>query len=269
MRTAVVCIARLEGNYIREFIDHYRGLGFSNVIVCDNDHDDDDENLASLLKDYIDEGFVIYEDCKNLIRAQMDVYTRMYQKYGNQFDWLLMVDCDEFLTFTKDANVKEFLSKYPEDCEVVVVNWAQYGDNGQIYADYSKPLQERFTEPRPNAMSQYNFVDDCHIKSFVRGGLPYVMWYSNPHIPTNPLVCYNAKVERCNSSPFQPVDHTVAYFKHFTTKSCEEYCNKLLRGTPDRTYDVFLKTYVNRYFRINEWTEEKAKFFEQKGYRGV
>ena len=267
MRTCVVTMARLEGRYLPEFIEHYKSLGFTNIIFCDNNHSDDNEDVKGILKPY--EGFVIYEDCKNLIKAQMSVYTRMYQKYGNQFDWLLMVDCDEFLTFTKDKNVSEFLSKFPEDCEVVVANWAQYGDNGQIYADYTKPLQERFTEPKPNAMSQYNFVDDCHIKSFVRGGLPNVVWYSNPHIPTNPLVCYNAKGERCNSSPFQPVDHSVAYFKHFTTKSCEEYCNKLLRGTPDRTYDVFLKTYVGRYFRINDLTEEKVKFFKERGYSGV
>ena len=57
MRTAVICIARLEGNYIREFIDHYRSLGFSNVIVSDNDHDDDGEDLPSIIQDYIDEGY--------------------------------------------------------------------------------------------------------------------------------------------------------------------------------------------------------------------
>ena len=189
MRVAVCVIARMEGKYIKEFIQDYKNLGFSNIIFCDNDHDGDDEDIVSIIKDYIDDGFVIYEDCRNLVNSQVKVYTKMYKKYGNDFDWLLMIDADEFLTFTKDKNVSEFLSKFPSDCEVVVANWAQYGDNGHIYADYSKPLKERFTEARPNARSQYDFVDDCHIKSFVRGGLPYVVWYSNPHIHTKPVVC--------------------------------------------------------------------------------
>lgn len=268
MSIYLCAIGRRENLYAREFVEHYKKLGFDGIYILDNNHDGE-EHFEEVLQDYVDQGFVKIINIRNKTNCQMKEYTNFYMSHKDEFEWCLMADMDEYLTLVKDKNVKEFLSKYPEDCEVVVANWAQYGDNGQIYADYSKPLQERFTEPRPNAMSQYNFVDDCHIKSFVRGGLPNVVWYSNPHIPTNPLVCYNAKGERCNSSPFQPVDHTVAYFKHFTTKSCEEYCNKLLRGTPDRTYEIFLKTYVNRYFRINEWTEEKAKFFEQKGYRGV
>jgi len=268
MKTCVVAIGRRENLYAREFVEHYKNLGFDNVIILDNNYGDE-EHFEEVLQDYVESGFVIIENYRDQVRAQMKAYTIEYNKYKNNYDWFLMVDFDEFLTLEKDKNVSEFLSRFPTDCEVIVANWAQYGDNGQIYADYSKPLLERFTEARPMAKSQYNFVDDMHIKSFVRGRLPNVVWYSNPHIPTNPLVCYNAKGERCESSPFQPVDHSVAYFKHFTTKSCEEYCNKLLRGTPDRTYDLFLRTYAKRYFLINDWTEEKEKFFKEHGYSGV
>lgn len=268
-KVAVVCIARMEGRYIVEWVEHYKNLGFDKAIICDNNFGDE-EHYDELLKGYINQGFVIIEDVRDKPGFQMKCYSIIYDKYKNDFSWMLMCDVDEFLTFTKDKDVKEFLSRFPDDAEVVVANWAQYGDNGQIYADYSRPVQERFTEPRPNAMSQYNFVDDCHIKSFVKGGLPNVVWYSNPHIPTNPLVCYNAKGERCQDSPFQPVDHSVAYFKHYTTKSLEEYCTtKLRRGTADRPYDVFLKTYVNRFFRINEVTPEKLAYLDRNGIKGI
>ena len=59
LKTAVVCIARLEGKYIREFIDHYKSLGFSNVIVCDNDHDEDDENLMRMMKTLLQSSRII------------------------------------------------------------------------------------------------------------------------------------------------------------------------------------------------------------------
>lgn len=270
MRTAVICIARLEGNYIREFIDHYRSLGFSNVIVCDNDHDDDGEDLPSIIQDYIDDGFVIVENWHNQVRAQMRCYTSMYQKYGYDYDAILFCDIDEHLTLIKHKNISEFLESFPDDWEAILCNWAQYGDNGQIYADYTKTLEERFTEPRPNAMSQYNFVDDFHVKSIIRGRLPFVLFRGNPHVPDNQLVCYNSAGQRCDSRPFQPVDHSTAYFKHFCTKSLEEYCtNKLRRGSADRDYQTFLMTYANRYFKINDETPEKLEYLSKIGFKGI
>ena len=271
MKTAVVCIARLEGNYIREFIDHYRGLGFSNVIVCDNDHDDNDENLVSILKDYIDEGFVIYEDCKNLIRAQMDVYTRMYQKYGNQFDALMYVDIDEFLVLNKNKNISEFLESFPSDWEQIVCNWKCFNDNNLIHYD-PRPLMERFTQPIPfGKCIQYgNIAEDAHVKCIVKGGLPQVIFYSNPHVATNPLLTYHASGYRCNNSPWQPINWDVAQINHYVCKTIEEYCtNKLRRGTADRSYDVFLKTYVNRFFGYSEPTQEKIDYLTKMGYSGV
>ena len=270
LKTAVVCIARLEGNYIREFIDHYKSIGFSNVIFCDNNHDDDNEDIVSIIKDYIDDGFIIYEDYRNKVGYQMKCYDEIYKKYGKQFNALCFCDVDEHLILNKHKNITEFLESFPSDWEQIVCNWAQYGDNGQIYVDYSKPLKERFTEHRPNVMSQYNFVDEMHVKCIVKGGLPQVTFYSNPHVATTPLITYHASGYRCSNSPFQRVDHTVAYFKHYCTKSLQEYCeNKLRRGSGDRDYKTFLMTYGNRYFKINDWTEEKEKWLNEHGYSGV
>lgn len=36
MRTSVVCIARIENHYIREWVEHYKSIGFTNVILYDN-----------------------------------------------------------------------------------------------------------------------------------------------------------------------------------------------------------------------------------------
>ena len=143
MRTAVVCIARLEGNYIREFIEHYRGLGIDKIIIADNNHEDDGENFALMFKD---NPYVIIEDYRNKVGYQMRCYSEMYQKYGKEYDALCFCDIDEHLILNKHKNISEFLESFPSDWEQIVCNWAQYGDNGQIYADYTKPLKERFTE---------------------------------------------------------------------------------------------------------------------------
>jgi hypothetical protein len=173
---------------------------------------------------------------------------------------------DEFLTLYKHKTIQEFVESFPQDWQAILINWATYGDSGHIYADYSKGVKERFTEPRPNSKSQYNFLDDCHIKSLIRGGLPNLQFFGNPHIPNTPLVCYHAEGYRCNQSPFQDIRRNVAYIKHFTTKSLEEYClGKLQRGTADRDINCFKSTYQGRYFKINDWTREKQAYIDSLG----
>lgn len=269
MKNAVVAIQRLEGKYIREWTNHYLSLGFDLVILCDNNKDGDAEDISSILQDLIEDKKVIIEDYRNKVRAQMLAYCDMYVKYGSEYN-LLYVDIDEFLTFKCHSNINEFIGSIPSDWQCVVFNWMTFGDSGHIYADYSKGVQERFKEQRIGVKSQYSFDDDHHIKSLVKGGLDKVQFIGNPHIPATPLKVYNAVGNRCDQSPFQPIDWSVAYIKHYTTKSLQEYIeNKLMRGTGDRSYEMFLQTYGNRYFKINDWTEEKQQYILKKGFKGI
>lgn len=266
---AVVAIQRLEGKYIREWIEHYLSLGFDKVIICDNSQLSDNEDITEIVSNYIKDGKVIVEDYRGRVRAQMIAYSDMYLKYGSDYN-ILYVDIDEFLVLEKHKSISSFIESIPSEWQCIVFNWMTMTDSGLIYADYSRGVKERFTIPNPNAMSQYNFVDDCHIKSLVRGGLNEVKFLGNPHIPSTPLKVYNALGLRCDQSPFQCVNHKVAYIKHYTTKSLEEYCtHKLLRGTSDRSYEMFLQTYGNRYFKINEWTEEKQQYLDRIGFKGI
>lgn len=269
MKNAVVAIQRLEGKYIIEWTEHYLSLGFDLVIICDNNQLSDNEDVTEILSDYIKDKKVIIEDYRGRVKAQVLAYNDMYMKYGSKYN-ILYVDIDEFLVLDNHKSISEFITSIPSNWQCVVFNWMTMGDNGHIYADYSVPVQERFTEANPNAMSQYNFVDDCHIKSLVRGGLNDVRFTGNPHIPSTPLKVYNALGLRCDQSPFQQVIHNTAYIKHYTTKSLEEYCtHKLLRGTGDRSYELFLQTYGNRYFKINEWTKEKQEYLDKIGFKGI
>lgn len=50
LKTAVVAIARMEGRYLPEWIEQYQNLGFTNVILCDNNHDGDGEDVEAILR---------------------------------------------------------------------------------------------------------------------------------------------------------------------------------------------------------------------------
>lgn len=266
LKTAVVAIARLEGNYLKEWVDHYKSLGFSNVIICDNDHDEDDEDIKEILKKDIAGGFVIYEDFRNQIRAQMRCYTMMYEKYKNDYQWLAFLDIDEFIELVNHKDISDFLSdKGDYDC--VMLNWLCYGDCDNVLYE-AKPLKERFTKPLPiDIKVQYDFPENMHIKSILKGGLPSAVFAANPHSTDSNLKCCNASKMQCNNMPWQPIDYSNAYIKHYITKSTQEFFeNKLRRGTGDRDYQSFLYSYSNRYFKYNQVTDKKLNYLKNKGF---
>jgi hypothetical protein len=232
--------------------------------VCDNDHDDDDENLGSLLKDYIDEGYVIYEDYRNKIGYQMKCYTEIYAKYKDKYDWIAFFDIDEFLEMPNHNNIEDYLND-KSDFDCVMINWLCFGDNEQIQADYTKPMQERFKQPLPIDLKvQYNFAENFHIKSILKGGLDNILFQANPHCTDNHLKCCNASGMQVNNMPWQMIDYRQAYIKHYVTKSLEEwYTNKMKRGSGDRPYETFIKFYKDRYFRYNKPTQEKMEWLKE------
>ena len=260
----VCCIARLEGRYIREFVEHYLSLGFTKVIICDNNHDGEDD--LNVIDDYVKQGKVIIEDYKNEVKAQMRAYTKVYEKYGKEYDWMLFCDIDEHLYLENHKTIDEFLQD-KQDFDCVLINWLCYGDCEQIEADYTKPLKERFTYPLPlNLCVQYQFPENTHIKSIVKGGIN-VVFYGNPHIPSTPLRCCNANGVQVDNRPWQNIDYTNAHIKHYVTKSLEEWCtNKMARGTADRDYNTFIKFYSNRYFQYNKPTQEKLDWLKNHNF---
>jgi hypothetical protein len=139
-------------------------------------------------------------------------------------------------------------------------------DNNKVYYE-PKPLNERFTEVMPiDKCVQYNFPDNMHVKSLIRGGMDRINFCGNPHVVDTPLVAYTSYGARCENRPWTPMNFDKAYLKHFTTKSLQEWIeNKLRKGTADRPYEVFIKTYADRFFRINQMTDEKMNYLKAIG----
>lgn len=81
VKTLVCCIAKDENLYIREWVEHYKNIGFTNVVIYDN-NDEDDEQFDEVIEDYIKSGFAIIEnfrgekDCQ-----QLRAYQNCYDKY--------------------------------------------------------------------------------------------------------------------------------------------------------------------------------------------
>lgn len=255
---ALCVIGRRENRYAREFVAHYKHLGFDKVFVCDNNHDGE-ERFEDVLGDYVEDGYVQVLDYRNLVGVQRKSYADVYRRFGGEYRWIAFFDFDEFLEIVGCDTIHQLMRKY-EGYDCVLINWQNYGDNG-LLRDDGRDLSERFVEPLPfGHFAQYkNIPDNDHVKCVVRGGLPLVEFEDTPHLPSNRLRCCNSLGNQCNQSPFQRHDFSVAYLKHYVTKTVDEwYSNKWQKGTgnaEDRKH--FESHYADRFFAYNEWTQEK------------
>ena len=109
IKTALCVIAKKENKYIKEFIDHYKNLGFNKVFLYDN-NDIEDENFDTILKKYIKNKFVKIINFRGLIRPQQLAYSQCYNNNKYNYDWIAFYDVDEFLYFYNYKKINDFLS---------------------------------------------------------------------------------------------------------------------------------------------------------------
>ena len=261
MKVALCCIGRLENQYAVEYAEYYKSIGFDKIFIYDNNHDVE-EHFEDALQSYIEDGFVSVIDYRNKEAAQLSAYNDCYSKYGNEYDWIAFFDFDEFLTLVKDKDIKSYLSHF-DNFQGVKINWMVYTDNNLIKSD-GRGVLERFTTPMEyDKAVTYDFPENNHTKSIIRCGVENVKWNETPHAVSSIRYC-NSIGDNCSNSPFEPYNFELAYIKHFTTKTIEEWINnKIKRGYPDGNKDWFKKNnIIDKFFKYNDITDEKNEYIK-------
>ena len=260
-----VAMGRQENKYVREIIDYYTKLGVDKFIIADNNLENT-EKFSDVIQDYIDSGLVKIIELFGSAMGQAEFYQIIYEKYRNKCNWFLLFDFDEFLEVHFENNqsltLNEFLTNEIFDkCEAILFNWLLYGDNELIYYD-NRSVIERFKEP------YYQTRANSFVKSILRGGLNKTVFIprKSSHVPERGVnICDSKGRIREYYNPFNvyPPVFDYGYLKHFTTKTAEEYCDKIIRGTnTNLPYD--LPERVQYFFSVNRFSEEKLKIFENK-----
>ena len=260
-----VGMGREENRYVRELIEYYSKIGVEKFILGDNNRLNT-EKLSDVIQDYINDGTVDIIELFGSALGQSELYQMVYEKYKSKCNWFLLFDFDEYLEVHfengKNLNLNNFLTNEIFDkCEAILFNWVVYSDNDLIYYD-NRPLNKRFTEP------YFNDVDNIYVKSVVRSGLNKKSFLPNKsnHIPEKNVVICNSKGQIINNyNPYliRPPVYDYGYLKHFTTKTTEEFCGKMLIGHP-RNLSFNYEERVQIFFKHNKFSEEKLKFFEKK-----
>ena len=180
--------------------------------------------------------------------------------------WFLLFDFDEYLEVHfekgKSLALNDFLTNEIFDkCEAILFNWVMYSDNDLIYYD-NRPLNKRFTQPL------FKDTANIYVKSIIRSGLNKTIFLpkTSNHVPEKNVVICNSKGQIINNyNPYliRPPVYDYGYLKHFTTKTTEEFCEKMLIGHP-RNLSFNYEERVQIFFKHNKFSEEKLKFFEKK-----
>lgn len=269
IRTLLCCIGRHENQYIREYVEYYKKLGITNICLYDNNYDGE-EHFEDVIGDYIDSGFVILKDYRNQSKCQIRAYEECYKEYSRKYNWICFFDCDEFLTFKDEISIDGYLSSEKfKKYNAIKINWMIYGDNNMLRND-GRPVTERLTEPIMPLEKKvtYNFPENNHIKTIVRGGLVSVKFMNQPHSTNVAKQCNASGIQAERAvSPFNTFDYEQAWLRHYSTKTAEEYADKMLRGFPDQIplNQEKIKTLVEtRFFNYNKITEEKINLFTEK-----
>ena len=266
-KIALCCIAKMENEYIRCFVDYYKNLCFDKIFLYDN-NDPDGERFDDVLSEHIQSKFVEVVDFRGKDVAQLKAYQDCYDKHNKEYNWIAFFDCDEFLTFadgTKDIHA--FLRKIKFlPYQVIHINWQVYGDDEQLDSD-GKSVIERLKNPvlPYDFKAQYcDIPENNHVKSIIRGGLSNIIWIKNPHTPTSMFYhCCNPLGHTVDfNCPFQSYDFNVAYIRHYTTKTIGEWVkNKMRRGIPDRSKESWSKRLnLDFFFKYNKKTEKKISY---------
>ena len=226
LKVAICIIIKQENIYIKEFVNYYYKLGIKKIFIYDN-NEINGETLKDILFPEISKDYVKIINFRGFFKPQKNAYYDCYKKYQKDYDWFAFFDTDEFLYIKNYTNIGQFLSlSIFNNCSSILINWKYYGDNNYLYYD-PKPVQERFFKPiiyTNQLKSIPNFY--AASKSIIRTGLN-ISWAHFPHFLNNSFICRpDGKIVK---DPLENPQFSLAYIKHYATKSTEEYLIKLFK----------------------------------------
>jgi hypothetical protein len=206
----------------------------------------------------------IFEAKKINILNQSEAFTDCYEKYNRFFNWIIMIDMDEFL-YIKNETLKNYLlNPVFNKCDFIKIHWVLPTDNNHLYYE-NKSLFERFKGPYKNSK---------YIKTIVKGNIPRLKyWVHSPYIsPERNTTCNNKggiiNYKYLNFEFINKIDIAKAFIIHFKYKSTEETIKKIKRG-----YDSFyqkkripgvLRHKIVEYLEDNQITKEKLEYIEKE-----
>jgi hypothetical protein len=100
------------------------------------------------------------------ISPQLSAYNNFLKTTSNNFDFVAFFDADEFLVPLKSQQLKDILTRYPDDAGAIAVNQRVFGSSGQ--KEFAPGLVvERFTQSSEKSYAENRFYKTICRPSYV------------------------------------------------------------------------------------------------------
>lgn len=262
-------IGKLENNYIKEWVEYHKKLGFTNIVLYDN-NDIDGEHFEDVIGNHIKSGYVILKNWRGKELAQIPSYNSCYEEYKDKYDWIGFWDIDEFIHFDKSKSIQEFVNqKIFDKVQCIRIGWKQYTDNGLLKVENNNYSITRFTEVLDRDFCKKNKIPDqryivsnTQAKSIVRTNIKNFK-VTSPHcfldVPTVNAIGKKCEIGiRLGNVPVW----SNAWLNHYRFKTIEEYVTKkMVRLWPTKYMNGGKdRLDLEYFFMFNKKTTEKENF---------
>ena len=271
-RFAICATIKNENMYLREWVDYHFSIGVDKIFLYNNGNDYE-ENPNIVIQDYINDGKIEvikndYYDTRPFQFKQTDAYNDCLEKNKLNFDWIVCIDVDEFISFDTYNTLQElFENTNYNNFDAVIFNMIVYADNTLYY----KPelVQKRFPEKLKNEIPFWNITMNQLVRTFIKPFTDIKFFDGNPHIPNmigHSCCAANGGYFETNyldsyiTATIHPIDHTL-YSKHYYFKSFIEFLNRCTSAKITNPDTFNFK--INQYKSSVEWTEEHEKVYMQ------
>lgn len=223
MRIILFTNARDEDS-ILEWVVHHLNLGFSHIYITDHKSA---IPLKEVLKN-VPSDLITIDRLDGNIDKRVMMHNASNIARDQKYDWMLYLDCDEFLILNYDTNVNDFISKY-KDYDQLGLNWLMFGTNNK----------ETFTGTIIENFTRCDNKLNMHIKSFLNLNSPNTQG-SEPHNPHVYRLRDMSKSIGINYSQLNPgtpyffdikqhYSEVSAYIAHYVYQSYETYVKRKIR----------------------------------------
>ena len=221
IKPVIFCIAKLEHDYIEEFVRYHLALGFDMIYIYDNE---DQPTYAKLLEKYSNNINVIHCKGSYMQYPALHHFVNNFM-YINNITHVANIDIDEFIVLKSHANIKDFISQYiVGDCAGIGMNWRFFGSSNHKEKT-NDPTTIRFTMCQANG--------NPHIKTLFN--VKYFKNYNTVHdITTKRNYHIKSTSGHILDGPFNNnIDLSIIQLNHYKTKTLPEFLYIRTRGQSD------------------------------------
>lgn len=264
MKTCICTVIKNEHQYLDEWIQYHLHLGIDHIFIYEDIDSDTHKDitdkysnvsLSSVLNILDNDSKLEAIDLKETKKYNIqhlyykNILKFIHEQYASIYDWIFIIDADEFITTENNKDLHAVLSMY-NNYDALVIKWKCYGADGIIsMPDYSKNgvvntyLNEIAGEV-PDSKNSFN-IPCFNLKKYKPE------FFFNQHHPSYRSNFVNTDFKK---GIINATYHNL-YVRHYITKSLEEYVWKYTyRGFPwgrKRNLDFF--------FNINTEFDDRKK----------